>query len=151
MSGLVLRLAVVATLTLLVVEMTAEEVCFAAGCQDDTCSNGGGSVDVTLTGVVITSNNKKLELKMQKDGNLVLYCKIGGSPIWNSYTYLNRPTVAKFQKDGNLVVSLSETTKYSADSHNKGGARLVLQNDANLVIYTNYGLAIWSSKTGGKC
>ena len=151
MSGLVLRLAVVATLTLLIVEMTAEEVCFAAGCQDDTCSNGGGSVDVTLTGVVITSNNKKLELKMQEDGNLVLYCKIGGSPIWNSSSYSTRPTVAKFQKDGNLVVSLSGRTKYSANSHNKGGARLVLQNDANLVIYTNYGLEIWSSKTGGKC
>ena len=120
------------------------------GCKDDTCSNGGGSVDVLLKeGNVITSKNNKLELKMQADGNLVLYCRI--IAIWSSKSNGDGAKFASFQKDGNLVIRQDNVIKYAANSYNKGGAELVVQNDAKLVIYTKHGEEIWSSKTSGQC
>ena len=122
-----------------------------ACCKDDTCSNGGGSLDVLLeVGNVITSENNKLELNMQDDGNLVLYCR--SIPIWSSKTDGHGgKSAASFQKDGNLVLMENNDVLYTADSHDKRGEKLVVQDDANLVIYNNNDEAIWSSKTNGKC
>ena len=126
-------------------------VCYFLGCIDDTCYNGGGSVDFALRkGNVITSKNNRLELKMTVDGNLVLYCI--GIPIWSSNTSGNGANIATFQKDGNLVIRQNNVIIYAANSYDKGGAKLVVQDDANLVIYTNDGLKeIWTSATSGQC
>ena len=168
MSGLVLllRLAVMATLTLLVVRIAAQESfrlgCEATqesfrGCEADTCSNGGGNWDVILKyGVVITSKNKKIVLKMENSGILELLCQYGPSSagrFWtsdNSYNY-SMGNVAKFESDGNIVIYENGNPSFSTSIGKKGGARLVLQNDANLVIYTKERVAIWSSQTKGQC
>ena len=124
------------------------------GCVGDTCSNGFGSsnsVDVPLKeGNVITSKNNKLELNMQDDGNLVLYC--GSIAIWSSETSGDGAKKwATFQKDGNLAIRQDEKIIYASNSYNGGGEKFVVEDDANLVIYANTGMAIWSSKTSGQC
>ena len=129
---------------------TLSEIYFL-GCIDDTCYNGAGSVDVPLgQGNVITSKNNILELNMTADGSLVLYCI--NIPIWSSNTNRDKANFARFQKDGNLVIRHDKVIIYAADSYDKGGAKLVVQDDANLVIYTNDGLkSIWASATSGQC
>ena len=56
------------------------------------------------------------------------------------------------QGDGNLVVRNMQTssTVWAANTHNKGGVRLSMQSDGNLVLYTAANVAVWSSNTNGK-
>jgi hypothetical protein len=56
-----------------------------------------------------------------------------------------------FQTDGNLVVRrMSDSTALWASATNgKGGTRLTLQSDGNLVLYTSSNAALWSSGTNG--
>lgn len=56
-----------------------------------------------------------------------------------------------FQTDGNLVlrrVSDSHVLWASA-TNGKGGTRLTMQSDGNLVLYTSTNAAVWSSKSAG--
>ena len=152
MCPLTLRLGVFTAL--LALGMTACSC--VAECSGDTCTNASGSQNVYLApGQNITSKNGKAMLKMQEDGNLVIYC-IRSKPwrvVWHTATHgkiIRNGTV--FQSDGNLVLyDYSRSAIYFSGSYNKGGVRLVMQNDANLVIYTNYGHAVWSSVTDGRC
>jgi hypothetical protein len=102
----------------------------------------GGSWDATNATV-----------KMQQDGNLVIYSKLTGHPLWSSNTYNNPGAHAVMQGDGNLVV-------YAADGHplwstNTGGrtnAHAVLTSDNNLGIYAqdsrfDSSSPLWSSNT----
>jgi len=52
----------------------------------------------------LESPNGKYQLRMQADGNLVLYRMPENAPIWNSNSW-NKPTKhAIMQEDGNFVV-----------------------------------------------
>ena len=66
------------------------------------------------------SPNGKYTLKMQTDGNLVLYCN--DSALWSSDT--SDKTVSgglMFQSDGNLVLySPDHTALWDSDSYDKG-------------------------------
>ena len=61
----------------------------------------------------------------------------------------NRKYRCYFQGDGNLVLRRTSDMKslWSSRSHGRGGARLKMQRDGNLVIYTSSNSAIWSTKT----
>ena len=55
-----------------------------------------------------------------------------------------------FQGDGNLVVNKKNGTKiWNSGTYGRGGNRCVLQNDGDLVIYSNAG-KIWHTATSGK-
>lgn len=102
-------------------------------------------------GNCLESPNGRAMLKMQKDGNLVLYAvttNAGLYPLW--YTGVNPGIVkAGMQTDGNLVLSGKDNHPYwNTGTAGHPGARLELQDDGNLVIYQG-GTALWSSQTNG--
>ena len=92
---------------------------------------------------------------MQSDGNFVVYCTntYPWRPVWATNTDgepIRRGAV--FQKDGNLVLyGPGNDVAYAANSYDEGGAILEMQDDANLVIYTNYWKPVWASDTDGYC
>jgi Transglycosylase SLT domain len=87
-------------------------------------------------------------LRMQGDGNLVLYAN-QNVPLWASNT--NAPgAYAVMQGDGNLVIyqqrGSDRTAVWSSGTAGRGRSSLVMQSDGNLVIYGSGG-ATWSSNT----
>jgi hypothetical protein len=85
----------------------------------------------------LVSSNGQYELVMQNDGNLVLY-RYGSTKddrwsIWDSGTVNKGVTHAKLKSDGHLVLFADETS--IVDIGTSGGARLLVQNDGNLVSY----------------
>lgn len=94
-------------------------------------------------------------LIFQKDGNLVLY-KNGSQVIWatNIQNCIPTPNVTvrtRFQSDGNLVVyyalNNNITQEFSVwDTNTQGhpNARMVLQNDGNLVIRDANDSVLWA-------
>lgn len=92
------------------------------------------------------SKNGSYDLVMQSDGNLVIYRHWGGA-IWSSRTWNSSNAYAIFQSDGNFVVYRSGKHACSSGTGGKGGKRVMLGGDGNLVIYTGTGSAIWTSKS----
>jgi hypothetical protein len=91
----------------------------------------------------------RFQLKMQSDGNLVLY-KNGGGALWDSNTNGDGSDRVIMQEDGNLVVYKSSGSPvWSAKSNSTANryAHLLVQNDGNLVIYNQSGSVVWSSGT----
>lgn len=56
-----------------------------------------------------------------------------------------------FQTDGNLVVRrVSDSAAlWASNTNGKGGTRLTMQSDGNLVLYTSANAAVWSSQSAG--
>jgi len=98
----------------------------------------------------IVSANGVYTAIMQGDGNFVIY-KQGGGPIWASNTSGSGALVI-LQGDHNLVVYQGSSPKWASDTGGKGSGtvRLLMQNDANLVIYDGWNQPIWASNTAGK-
>jgi len=72
-------------------------------CSGDTCYRGSNGV-ILYEGQSIKSQNGQYELKMQFDGNLVLYCN-DNFINWRSDTYgVAINSGLRFQYDGNLVL-----------------------------------------------
>jgi hypothetical protein len=105
-------------------------------------------------------------LRMQRDGNLVVY-SASGRALWNSHTNGRAGSVLNLRSDGNLVVTTpsggaawaSNTSNDSLRSGEglrpgqflvaeSGATQLQMQGDGNLVVYTN-GRAIWDAHTQG--
>jgi hypothetical protein len=96
------------------------------------------------------------ELKMQGDGNLVLY-QIRTDPndtqlprvpfaMWSSKTN-NRPgATVVMQEDGNLVIYLSNSPLWATKTEGNPGSHLKVQDDGNVVIYKGSS-PIWSTAT----
>jgi hypothetical protein len=114
-------------------------------------------------------------LEMQVDGNLVLY-EQSGTPIWHTNTYGNNGASLHTQTDGNLVLyttgfaplwatnavhrpdhlshvnsSMTNTALFQGQLLETADRkyRLVLQEDGNLVIYSN-STPIWHTGTHGR-
>ncbi|PZE29905.1 hypothetical protein [Curtobacterium sp. MCBD17_028] len=66
-----------------------------------------------------------------------------GQSIWDSAE--RRQFV--LQTDGNVVVYKDGKAVWSTRTSGRGGAKLTLQSDGNLVLYTKAAKALWSSKT----
>jgi hypothetical protein len=100
------------------------------------------------TGQRLSSNNGRVELIMQGDGNLVIYRRVFGHPLWASNTNGRPATHAIMQTDGNFVVYAANNMPFWAtgtDGH--PGSRVVLQDDGNLVVYNPANQPLWASNT----
>jgi hypothetical protein len=113
------------------------------------------------------SANRACELRMQDDGNLVVYQ--GAQPIWDAWSsplaptwktadHPNQNVVLKMQDDGNLVIydltggtqrPLWESDTVLAPGTNR--CYLRVQDDSNLVIYLRgdgQEVARWDIRSG---
>ncbi|HEX8084289.1 MAG TPA: hypothetical protein VF529_08360 [Solirubrobacteraceae bacterium] len=99
--------------------------------------------DETLTADhYIISDDRRYQLLMQQDGNLVEYGPSG--PVWSSGTYSPGARVT-MQLDGNVVIySSGGTPIWSTNTSWCGRATLVAQNDSNLVLYRATGGVCWA-------
>ncbi len=111
--------------------------------------NAGQSLTV---GQELRSNNGAFNLVLQQDGNLVLYQ--GAMPVWDTGTWnlpaSQRPVVAAMQPDGNFALyGPSGNPIWATATAAHPGARLVLQDDRNLVLYApgQPPGALWASNT----
>jgi len=77
------------------------------------------------------SENKKYELRMQNDGNLVIDCN-----NWSTNTSQNNDAFLQMQNDGNLVLYNKDATKalWSSGTDGNNGAFAYLNNKGQLVI-----------------
>ncbi len=55
------------------------------------------------------------------------------------------------QSDGNLVWYEGSRVVWHTNTDGNPGARLVVQNDGNAVIYSSSNRALWQTRTAGKC
>ncbi len=94
------------------------------------------------------------ELKMQSDGNFVLYCASNGQPIWASGTSTWWPydhNYLQFQNNGNMTIWQSDANSggvYPVWNTNTPTAHeAIVQADGNFVIYDSSGNPVWNSGT----
>ena len=100
----------------------------------------------------LVSENGCFKLIMQEDGNLVIYRKSDGIPIWNTATYLSCSYIVCYRADGNLVVSNCEREATWVAGAFAGGHYVELQNDGNLVNYADNPLRpVWASNSVSQC
>lgn len=112
------------------------------------------------TNKLLVSPSGQFSLVMQGDGNLVMYrtdCGVGDPKcaFWQSGT---RSAIANYNFqlnwDGNIVIYGPNGIHHNFGTNGPNGPYfVVLQDDANLVIYNgtgpaNSGEPVWSSKTG---
>ncbi|OWA53244.1 hypothetical protein BV898_17679 [Hypsibius exemplaris] len=98
----------------------------------------------------IYSRSGAVYLKMQGDGNLVLYRSRDNYPLWSSHTEHKGGVVAVMQEDGNLVVYDGRNTPlWASNTHGRHGARLDVQDDGNLCIYQGSECK-WATMTHGQ-
>lgn len=112
------------------------------------------------TNKLLVSPNGQFSLVMQGDGNLVMYktaCGVGDPKcaFWQSGT---RSAIAEYNFqinwDGNIVIYGPKGVHHNFGTGGASGPYfVVLQDDANLVVYNGTGPvgageAVWSSKTG---
>ena len=99
------------------------------------------------------SPNRMYELRMQDDGNLVLYRAGQANAVWNAWESNwkfpgdhPKEAAVKMQNDGNLVIYSHGRPMWESDSHNAetNTYSLTLQDDGNLVI-TDSGTPIWEN------
>ena len=108
---------------------------------------------------VLYSANKAYVLKVQDDGNLVVY-QVNGeeeTPIWstNTNTAGANNTTLKMQEDGNLVLEHDAQPVWSSQTHPHFDAKynereyqpvkVVMKNDGSLVLVSQTGKEVWSS------
>jgi len=176
-------------------------------CKGSTITRDANNKVALPIGSMLLSENGKVSLSMQRDGNLVVYADPnlpGVRPIWSSATngvmikdglvfqgdgnlclydsedkcvwatMTNSTEVDKFviQDDGNFVgYGKHESVFWKSDSSvsnikrldpsqflpingnmvsENGKVRLIMQDDGNLVIYSEPDQAIWSTQTNGQ-
>lgn len=96
-------------------------------------------------GDAISSPDGRFVLRMQTDGNLVLYAP-GNNAMWDSGT--DTPgSVVVMQGDGNLVVYAPGNRAVWSSKSSGSQCVLILQDDGNLVIYAAGNRAVWSTGT----
>ncbi len=104
------------------------------------------SITDMVKGQQAASPNGAYVLRMQYDGNLVLYRTSTKAPIWSTNTFGEDHYFA-YQADGNAVVyNKSVSPRWAYNRFNTNG-HFVIQNDGNLVAYRSNGTAYWDSGT----
>jgi hypothetical protein len=93
-----------------------------------------------------TSGNGRTILRLQTDGNLVLYKD--GRPAWQAPGAWSHGVSAVFQRDGNFVVYAPGGHPVWASGTWHKGDYLAVQDDGNLVIYNGIGRPVWATNTG---
>jgi len=120
-------------------------------CGGNVCLQGETSFIALPVGSSLNSPNGDYSMKMQADGNLVLYCK--NNALWSSKTSgTNVSGGLVFQTDGNLVLYDPERNPlWDSKTYNTKAKKMVMQNDGNFVLYTDEGEPVWKTDTHGKC
>lgn len=119
---------------------------------DGTPLWNAGSVDSELypdqrlnPGWQIQSPDRRFNMVMQQDGNLVVYA--GPTALWATNTYYVGSDL-EMQSDGNLVVyAPGHQAVWSSGTNNGAPNVFVAQNDGNFVIYAPGHSALWSTNT----
>jgi len=140
--------------------------------MSQTVSHGGVSGSAWRLGYdfvayqcsALVSPNRQYMLAMQGDGNLVLYDLSQNTAIWASNTYESGVAGQYYylgwtpvtQTTSRLVLwrarpglSYSDVIRQSAKFDNSG-AWLTMQDDGNLVVYSDSGNAVWA-RSWGNC
>ena len=103
-------------------------------------------------GQLLKSNNGKTKLIFPENGNLEILS--GSYPIWSSGTSGPDIDALYFNNEGKLVIlnkdkSTAKNIMSCLDNTN-GAEKLILQDDGNLVIYSNNNQPLWSTGTNEK-
>jgi hypothetical protein len=94
----------------------------------------------------LTSGNGRTVLRVQEDGNFVLYKD--GRPVWQAKDAWPKGNCAVFQEDGNFVLyDANGRPVWHSNTWHKG-ERLVVQDDGNVVIYDANNQPVWATNTG---
>lgn len=99
-------------------------------------------------GEQLTSPNGRFKAVMQTDGNFVIYGP-GNSVL---RPWMGAGDTASMNTDGNFVLYSGGHDTWASDTAGNGGARLLMQNDGNLVVYSAPAAgnrALWESETSG--
>jgi cytoskeletal protein RodZ len=121
-----------------------------SGSKSTTTTKSTYPSDILVTATRVLNsgqslNAKKARLRMQSDGNFVLYDE-NNKARWATNTFGSN-FHAVFQADGNLVVyTSSNQAVWASQTEGHNGAILRLQGDGNLVIYSG-STPIWASNT----
>ncbi|MGP4001754.1 hypothetical protein [Streptomyces sp. 8N706] len=92
-----------------------------------------------------TSGNGRTVLRLQSDGNLVLYKD--GRAAWQAPGAWPNGYRAVMQSDGNFVLyDVNGRALWATGTYGRPGAYLAIQDDGNLVVYR--GGALWATNTG---
>jgi hypothetical protein len=107
----------------------------------------------------LKSTDLRFSLKMQNDGNLVLYRNSDAYPLWASGTNGSGAVKVIMQSDGNLVlytrpirplggvvINYQPVSVWASNTAGSPDSLLQLQNDGNLVIYKGE-TVIWATNT----
>jgi len=116
----------------------------AAIAEDDTRVGRLLSGEVMFPGQRILSPNGRYSLRLQSDGNLVLYNDKGGVE-WQSKTYGKTVTRAVMKTDGNFVLLNGNKTVWSTKTsgHTGKGVYAEVRDRGEFALYRANGERIW--------
>lgn len=95
-----------------------------------------------VRGQQLTSANGRYHAVLQADGNLVVYGP-GSRPLWFNGAYGSDRL--QLERNNNLVTWWSSVVTWQTSGFQDPGARAVVQDDGNLVLYRSDGRAFWYS------
>ncbi|MGW0875314.1 hypothetical protein ACWD3Z_33225 [Streptomyces sp. NPDC002740] len=93
-----------------------------------------------------TSGNGRAILRVQSDGNVVLYKD--NRPVWQAPNVYPNASTLVMQEDGNLVVYNSAGQPLWAAGTWQTGRYLAVQDDGNVVVYNSANQPVWATNTG---
>lgn len=92
----------------------------------------------------LRSTSGQYTLRMQDDGNLVVYDS-QGKGLWSSDTVGSGAVECVLQGDGNLLLKdRNGRAVWTTSTEGHKNAKLVMQDDGNLVLFNERGLAVWA-------
>lgn len=94
----------------------------------------------------LTSGNGRTVLRVQEDGNFVLYKD--GQAVWQAEGAWPKGNCAIFQEDGNFVLYDADDRPVWHSNTWHRGERLAVQDDGNVVIYDQNNQPVWATNTG---
>lgn len=145
--------------------ISSSEVCRYGSCVSSSSSggsgSGGGGATTSSCGQLnsgqslvrdqlLDSCDGQFHLKMQADGNLVLYRGDTSSPsnaTWATGTYGKDGQKAAMQSDGNFVLSSASSVLWSSATSGNAGAFLRLENSGVLKVMTPSSV-LWTATPG---
>lgn len=93
-----------------------------------------------------TSGNGRTILRVQSDGNVVVYKD--NRPVWQAPNVYPNADRLVMQEDGNLVVyNRAGDPLWAAGTWHKG-RYLSVQDDGNVVVYDSANRPVWATNTG---
>ncbi|MFF9347094.1 hypothetical protein [Streptomyces sp. NPDC014734] len=93
-----------------------------------------------------TSGNGRAILRVQEDGNFVLYKD--NRPVWQAPGAYPNGDHAVMQEDGNFVLYNRGGQPLWASGTWHKGAYLAIQDDGNVVVYDKDRRPVWATNTG---